>query len=469
VSQTFSQFKTHFYERVTDFSVFDCEDFNLLKVVLDGLKVEYLKKGILNETIFKTSFVDKLKLQARRLKFRKAATTSRLKIQHEMGNLDKPFLLFDNARVAEDASGKKVSFYFHRIQQYLGSEKCTTIYQSQTVLKEGPVVLDLLLGTLFVKPTKDEKIFISNLKKTYHKIVGLNVFSEDELTNIRVAINKFYDEHRFWNRFLKRSKTKFVLFDQHYSREGFILALKRKKIKVIELQHGLIAPEDIFYVFPQSVIDIASKAMFPDLIFTFGSYWSEVLKKGFEFMPEQIEVLGMYQENNTFVSEEKQLKTDRFLNGCDFVLVTTQTFLHPYFAEYVEWLSGDMISKGSKIKIIVKNHPSEKIDDYESLQTLGNVMIHNVNTEYLLSRCKWHISCYSTTLYDATKYNCMNFSLLIEPCRDYIDTFIKEGISELINKKQNPVFLETTGATLSFDKKTLYENFDEHKDKLKWL
>jgi hypothetical protein len=95
VSQTFSQFKTHFYERVTDFSVFDCEDFNLLKVVLDGLKVDYLKKGILNETIFKTSFVDKLKLQARRLKFRKAATTSRLKIQHEMGNLDKPFLFVD--------------------------------------------------------------------------------------------------------------------------------------------------------------------------------------------------------------------------------------------------------------------------------------------------------------------------------------------------------------------------------------
>ncbi|MFN5183945.1 MAG: hypothetical protein ACK5D5_13065, partial [Bacteroidota bacterium] len=44
-TDTFTNFKNKFYSRISDFSIFDCEEINLLKVVLDGLKVNYSERS----------------------------------------------------------------------------------------------------------------------------------------------------------------------------------------------------------------------------------------------------------------------------------------------------------------------------------------------------------------------------------------------------------------------------------------
>ncbi len=469
MGETFSDFKQNFYARIKDLSVLDCEEYNLLKVVLDGLKVDYKSRGIGNQAVFKPHGVVSLLFFAKRIKYFSAIRRARKEAAGIAPALKLPYFLFDNGRAAEDEKGDKVSFYFNKIKRHLGPENCGVIYEAKRGLEKGITINELFMSTLFNSYSRDEKPQIAALKRTYTAIEKLNVFTPDELFNIRVAINKFFDEYRFWRFVLKETQAKFALFEEHYQREGFILALRRKNIKVVELQHGLIAPEDVFYVFPEAVRKIAPKALFPDRLFTYGQYWSDVLSRGFEFGPGQVEVLGVYQELNRNVSALQKKELDDFAEGNKIILVTTQTFLHDYFVEYIQWLSADLYKRGSGVKIVVKIHPAEKPADYALLNGLENVRMMYVNTEYLLSKCSWHVSGYSTTLYDATKYDCRNFSLLIEKCRDYIDTFINEGISQLILKNQNPMDMGAGGAANTMGERHFYEDFEKYKYKLNEL
>ncbi len=381
-----------------------------------------------------------------------------------------PYLLYDNARMTYDNKGNKVSFYFNRIEQHLGFENCVSIYQKPTPLKKGFDVSCLVFAKLFDSYSGEEKKFIRQLKMTYFRIVDAKIFTAEELFNIRVAINAFFKEYRLWNFILNGTAIRCALFDEHYHREGFILALKQRGIKAIELQHGLIAHEDIFYVFPKQVQKVAARAIFPDKILTYGEYWSDILYTGSEFRPEQIDILGLYQEINTYADPEKVKELNEFLNGEAFVLVTTQTFLHQSFVNYVDWLADDLKAKSSLVKIVVKLHPSERPEEYKALLKHANVLVFNCNTEYLLSQCKWHISCYSTTLFDATKYGCDNFSIPIESCMDYIEAFVKGRISKLIEPGKNPVLnpyeIEESVEGLRAD---IFEDFDKHKHKLQEL
>jgi hypothetical protein len=470
MAETFSTFKTQFYSKVPDLALFDCEDFNLLKVVLDGLKVNYAKRGIVNQEIFQNTFSFHLKRIVRRIKHHSAVRLGRSTYADLQKKINAPYLLFDNGRIAQDTDGKEVSFYFNRIEKFLGKEKCVTIYQAKTRLDQGPDIHKLSFVNLYDPYSKEEKEFIIRLKSSYRNIENEGIFSNEELLNIRVAINKFFHEYRTWKYILENGKVKYALFDEHYHREGFILALKRKGIKVVELQHGLIAREDIFYVFPPQVKSVAKKALFPDKLFTYGEYWSRILAEGSEFDKNQVEVLGLYQEINTNVSPEHLKQLNDFLKGELFVLVTTQTFLHKYFIEYIEWLSEDLKKNSSNVKIVVKMHPSEKMENYKELDRLNNVTIINCNTEYLLSKCQWHISSYSTTLYDATKYSCTNFSIYIEQSKDYIESFVKEGISVLIKKGENPVLRSVKAEeTRKFTRADIFADFNEHKHKLMQL
>jgi hypothetical protein len=55
--QSFSDFKSDFYAKVSDFTLFDCAEFNALKIVLDGLKVDYVSRGKVKSPIFQSLFV----------------------------------------------------------------------------------------------------------------------------------------------------------------------------------------------------------------------------------------------------------------------------------------------------------------------------------------------------------------------------------------------------------------------------
>lgn len=462
---SFSEFKEQFYSRINDMSVFDCEEFNLLKVVLDGLKVDYVKKGILQKPIFENRIITPVTFFLKRLKYKQQMNAAELALEkiRSNGSLNKKYIILDQKRTTRDEQGHETSYYFGNVKAFLGKDQFLLISEFKTKLEADLVYSDL--NYLKNKPfTKDDLSLIDSLKKTFSNIKAQINYSEQELENIQIAINHFFFEYRLWTEILKDTKAKCFLYNTHYHKEGVLLAFKRKHIRLVEFQHGLIAKEDIFYVFPEKIKSVAHKALFSDKIFTYGKYWSEILQTGFEYPAEKPDIIGQYQVQNLYVEPVQKNELDNFLNGNAFILFTTQTFLHDYFITYISWLAGDLKQKQSLVKLVVKLHPAEKPEAYQALKSFENVKIINCNTEYLLSTCSWHVSIYSTTLYDATKYGCLNYSLNVEQYWDYVEAFVSSGVSTLLEKDQNPTELFNTAQKINPG--YFYENFDTHKHKL---
>jgi len=458
---SFTEFKSNFYSKVPDMQVLDCLDFNLLKVLLDGLKVDYVSKGMSQNLVLKNKLRIRIIITLKRLKNRRWFNAS----QAEAGKIKaatKKHLLFDNGRIGYSERQEKVSYYFGNIVGVLGNDNCYTIYQKTSELGGGSRFQNL--EALKYEPLNaDDFKMIDALQSAFSKIRKETGFSETEFTNIASAFNNFFFEYRLWRTLLSGTQFRTCLFDQHYHREGMMLALKRKNIKSIELQHGLIAPEDIFYVFPKQISAVAGRALFPDKIFTYSEYWSQVLQSGFEFTKEQIDVIGLYQCSNTIITKEQEQSFMDFTKGKEFILITTQTFLQDPFIEYATWLSNDLKTKNSSVPVVMKIHPSEKRSTYEAIDKLGNVKVLDCNTEFLLSRCSHHVTIFSTTLYDASKYNCRNYSLENQRCWDYVKACVDSGVSELLAMNENPLDRKEWHGKRGF----FYDDFNKHKNKLK--
>lgn len=456
--QKFETFKGNFYRVFAHPEHLNCSDFNLLKVVLDGLKTNYVSKNWYADFIFKPLPIQRVLLFLKNIK---SGAGKPVRTNNE------PFLFFDNGRTASDEEGKPVSFYFHRLKGVLGGERCFTLLQGHKKHDSGSQrnYADLASCYTNLPYNEEEKALVLELKAAYNKIKDTNNLEDVDLRNIATAFNAFFFQFRVFARFFDENRFTHCFFDQHYHREGMILALRRRKIKAIELQHGIILPQDIFYVFPESVRAVAKRALFPDKILTYAEYWSDVLRSGYEFREDQIDVIGQYQNVNTHASDDQIKELVAFTKENPFVLVTTQTFLHENFVSYIQWLASDLTKRGADTKIIVKLHPAEKKSSYTALDEIDRVKIMDVNTEFLLSRCAYHISVYSTTLYDASKYTCRNFSLNLERCKDYVDELVRSGVSELLELNENPLDKKVSLR----NKIRFYEDFNLHKHKLQEL
>lgn len=431
--ETFSEFKAQFYSRIQDPFVFNCQDFNILKVVLDGLKVNYAGRGVYKARMFSNLLEYKLYLFIKRQQQgRKSAVQKLLKFT------GRKYLLIDPGRYKNDENQKPVSSYFYNLYNVI------TDYTSLSEREVQSQLFDFTAASLsaelqYEELNTDEKLLRTELIKTFFRIKNLEVFSEYELLNIKIAIDEFFKKYREWDRILKILKPGKVFCVSHYHKEGALLAMKRNKIKCIELQHGLIAPEDIFYMFPEKVKSIRDKALFADEIWVYGEFWKQRLLKGAEYAEQQIRVFGYYlQENKTIpVAVTERLNS---LKGENKVILITTQDKHPEEIKgYIRFLSDDLIKKKYSYVIWVKPHPAEKKGAFAEVARLSNVVVLEENLDYLFRFSNLMLSIYSTTLYDACRYGIPAFSLYTKSCADYVDSIVQSGVASLIREDQNPV------------------------------
>jgi hypothetical protein len=439
-AMTFTDFKKDFYSRVKDLSIFDCEDFNLLKVVLDGLKVRYTDKGTIRTYMFYPGFVYSSYLFAQRLRKKSAVFLKRKMHARLEETWGRPFLIIDNGRIQYDESGKPVSSYFHNIINLFGG-KCVVVNEK---VRDERVAHDFdysaLFGLYALQPLNAEEHKLRlNLIKSYKGIMRSGVFDTYELKNIRIAMDVFFTQYRVWSRFLETHPKLTHAFPVcHYHREGCILALKRKKIEVIELQHGLIACEDIFYIFPEAIKPIRERALFADRMLVYGEFWKKRLEKGYEYPAQNIDVVGYYLYSNTTIAVHVREAIEKAAANKKIILVTTQTFMHDHFMNYVSWLANNIQANGHPYIILVKPHPAERPGLYENLDSLPGVKVMSESIDVLFQFASLHISVYSTTLYDAVRFGVPNYSLWVEEYGDYIRSVIDSGVAQLLHDRESP-------------------------------
>ncbi len=439
---TFTNFKEDFYSRVSDLSLFDCADINLLKVVLDGLKVDYVNKGNVRPYLFYPIYLQNLILKIKKYRTKKNDSVSGFLKKIEV-HRNKTILISDAARLLTDADGHLRSLYFENVLNVIGKENVVSVSDRPLNAK---IEYDFSVANIENKFSnapfsKEEKIFRKEILETFCRIKKSGIFSRNELANIQFAFHRFFFQYKTWNAFLKLlPELKKSYFVCHYHKEGQILALKRNNIEAIELQHGLIAEQDIFYVFPKEVGAVKDRALFADKILVYGQYWKDVLLKGAEYSSSQIKIIGYYLYNDfsNYSSQKKYLKD--LIGDKDVILITTQTFIHSHFIDYTLSLAKNITETKRNAIILLKPHPSENIETYSGVfSNSGCVKVVDNPLPLLLQISNAHVSIYSTTLYDSLRYRVKNYVYKVKEFEDYVNGIISSGVAEEIELGQNPL------------------------------
>jgi hypothetical protein len=439
VKQSFTDFKVDFYAKVKDFSMFDCAEFNALKIVLDGLRVDYVSHGPVKSPILGPIW--KYELENRFKRFRSKSLKKYTKTQIA-DFTNKRYLISDDGRVALDADGTPHSYYFTTLMKSLNTEHCLHIIDKKRNEKAAcNLNYELLVNTFLYAPAnvEDRKLII-DIKNTYERISKSKIFNEKELENIAFAFQNFFNKYKIWCRLLDKINPQTMFCIVHYHNEGKTLAFKRRGIKVIELQHGLIATKDVFYVFPEKTKSIIQKALFADEIWVYGNYWKQVLEQGVEYV-NKIKIAGYYLYDNFKGYEAAEKEIDEFAGGKKLIIVTTQTSLHKDFIEYILWLINDITNRNLPYKILVKTHPLEKQEHYAILNQTEGIKLVNYPLPILFKKVQLQVTIYSTTLFDGARASVPGFALYNERFKDYINEIVQSGVAFPLAAQENPVDL----------------------------
>lgn len=129
---------------------------------------------------------------------------------------------------------------------------------------------------LYLRQSLYAKFFLNRLvinnKGPLQKLIDENDLNID----LSYAIRKNISQYKIMLKFLKRTKPKQVFILASYTNFGLILACKELKIKVIELQHGVINNEHFGYTYfypPET-------NQFPDYLLTLGHADVHFISKG---------------------------------------------------------------------------------------------------------------------------------------------------------------------------------------------
>ena len=374
--------------------------------------------------------------------------------------------LFGNGKIIKKNLKKVLLFDSDRTVSVNNEDRSQCFHKIKTLLRKNKVDF-----SYFTKERGD--FSINNLKKNWkyklfptYEVIKLHYCCrklinnlnqlgwDDELVDyISSSLHIFIEEFRFYNNlFSLNIQIEKILLITHYHQEGLIYAAKKKSINIVELQHGLISKNDLYYVYAKELNDYISKCLFCDSIFVFGNYWKKILEFGSEYNG-RIYCVGDYKtDEKSFFSIKKE----------NIILITSQKTMHNEYIKYVLNLS--KIINYSKWTILVKLHPSEPMKEkYDKLKKVKNVeIVDNLNLSECFMKSKIHISIYSTTLYDAINYDVINLSLQnYSVYNDYASEIIKSKIALPINFDDNPLKfqIQNNQRELLF----YYDYFNENK------
>lgn len=341
-------------------------------------------------------------------------------------------ILFPN-RVIKGDDGHWRSIYFDRIVELIGPDRVTTINQVATSVIKADYTLKELAGA-FPPLDKKEYELLRELNSTLYAARKSKQFNGSELKQIRSAMHIFFEEFRLFYSILKEQPTRKLLFVCHYHNEGMLAAAQALGIESIEFQHGLIATNDLYYVYHEQFASVIGRAFFPEKILVYGPYWKRILENGCEFHTHQIYVAGdyLYRQPDSKMNAIKKENV---------VLVCAQKNLHDDYISYVEILLTFM-HKHPDWRVIIKLHPQERNKEaYYALSSKG-VEIRDVEIplDMLLKNCKIQISIYSTTFYDALGMDVCNFSLQnFGTMSDYAKSMIAEAVAFPLFENEDPI------------------------------
>jgi len=242
----------------------------------------------------------------------------------------KQLVCIDPARIVADEQGNWHSIYMERIASLFPIESVTMLNRKAEPRLTNRIALDQIPRN-YGSPDRAELSMLREVHAIAHKTLNSSYWTKTQKKHILSALHIFFDDFRFYYALFRGQPSQAVLFISHYHNEGLLAALQIVGIRSIELQHGLIAGNDLYYQYSEVFGKGVNKAFFPDKIVVYGSYWKEILMKGCEFKESQIAVGGDYlwqstqeepahtKENIVLICAQKGFHTE-YLGSVNLVL-----------------------------------------------------------------------------------------------------------------------------------------------------
>jgi hypothetical protein len=446
----FSEINKHFLEKLSSPKSYSTSKYSFLKIFQHALSYALIgdKNKLIKNYIHLPLALQKAIYTIKSI-VRKPKTTN---------TKFKDVVFIDPGRLFKIAEHNYKSVYFDKFKECFGEDNVTTILKSKNKHLKADYCLQDFNRNL-PKLDETEMSMLTEIKAVSLTSRKSGQFTDAEVEYINSALHIFFEDFRFYYQLFKNNKPKAVFFICHYHNEGLIAALQSLDIKCIEMQHGLIAANDLYYVYNDIFQDAVKHAFFPDKIMVYGNYWRKVLLEGCEFEDSQIVVAGDYLARNQ-QSDQKKFNKENIL------LICAQKMLFKEYVEYAKKLA-PVLKQHSTWKAMIKLHPLENAKhEYATLTSLGYEIVDLEYTlDELLQRSKIQISIYSTTFYDAIGFEVMNFSLQnYGTSSDYAADMIKEGVAEPLSIADDPIaiYLEKQSHGFNYmDRSMIYGTFNE--------
>lgn len=442
-----------FLQSFDDPTVFDCGKFNLLKVVQDALirKVSEQNGKVSNTLFNRPDWFIKTYFMVKKFKSKSSSDTTFLNSEFTR----RKHLVVIPTRFVSGTEGQKELMYYGRLGDQLPREKVLLMYIQQASFP--PVQPDVTLNQIVEKfacvaPGTDEWQLLADLRKCYRNIVKNCRLNREEKHHVKVGLDEFWRNYRVMNQYLQQTAVEKALLIPGYYTEYLIAALKNNGVLVTEIQHGVITPASHFYIYPEKIKPVVRRALFADNIWLFGEFWKKQLLRGIEFDAGQMSILGEYYVRQISPPRDA-LSWERFCARFSHrVLVGTQTNRHEHFKSFVKQLAEKYMQNRPEAGIVLKPHPAENPELYQTLSELPNVHVTDASLDFLYKHCVAYVSMYSNTLFEATRVpELKRFVLCTDDTRELAEGMADTGIAKMILTQRDPLSINESGESASHD------------------
>jgi hypothetical protein len=182
--------------------------------------------------------------------------------------------------------------YYDRLFDYPATRMGKSLFIELSISKHYKRKNEKMYGLFILSSTKNVAI-LEEINKTYKLEI-----------NHKYAIKKILSQYKVMKFILIFKSPKFVFISPSYTSYGYIKAFKEKKIKVIEVQHGVINREHFGY----NLYTEFNKEYSPDFLLTFGEN-EKCIFGGDNFFidPNNVIPIGSFyidHINNSFIPNE---------------------------------------------------------------------------------------------------------------------------------------------------------------------
>ncbi len=321
----------------------------------------------------------------------------------------KSVVFYDEVRRGKLPEGRTGHFFYHRLMVHPQLSNHSIIAHPQSIKDR---VYDCTTADLAAVSMRyldaTEQTVLRDLNTVYRRLSN-HVKIADFQAYLGAALSVFFESFHGYYTLFKANEVRVVVLTCHYHNEGLIAACKLLGIRCIELQHGLIARNDLYYVYPESIAPYRDRALFPDKLVVFGAFWKKLLAEGHEFTSDQIVIGGNYSLDQHRIHEAGDASVRQ-----NAILVCTQKNMAHDYLPYLDRLQALLEQHQPDWKLWIKLHPKEKDPAaYDRYREAAQCTVYSdeLPLSALLAAARIQITIYSTTLFDAIGTGIMNFAL----------------------------------------------------------